>query len=80
MCALVPLCVSVWDDGGYLGVSGEGSMAAQHKMFKICWPDGVSQGCLVNGVSWNVLSCSFNEPQAKRPNEACSVCQNSPSL
>lgn len=30
-------------------------------------------------VSWNVPSCCFNEPQAKRPNEACSVYQNSPS-
>lgn len=46
-------------------------------MFEICWPDRVSQDRLVNGVSWNVLSCSFNEPPAKRPNEACCVCQNS---
>lgn len=56
-----------------------GGMAAKFKMFKICWPDRVSRDRLVNGVFWKVLSCSFNEPRAKRPNEACSVCQNSPS-
>lgn len=75
------VCTCVWDVCGWgRGVKGriEG-MAAQLKMFKICWPDRVSQDRLVNGVFWKVLSCSFNEPQAKKPNEACSVCQNSPS-
>lgn len=75
------LCVHVF--GMYVGGGcvnrRMGGMAAKFKMFKICWPDRVSQDRLVNGVFWKVLSCSFNEPRAKRPNEACSVCQNSPS-
>lgn len=68
-----------WDMCGWGVYERENRGAWQLKMFKICWPDRALQDRLVNGVFWKVFSCSFNEPWAKRLNEACSVCQNSPS-
>lgn len=78
MCIYVYTCFCVWTSvfcvcaWGWKG--GERNGLTQDVWNLLAW-----QNCLVIWVSWNVLSCSFNEPQAKRPNEACSICHNSPS-